>query len=101
MKQMRQTMVNKSRGSTFDSFLEEETLLEEIEALAIKRVIVFELKKIMEQEHLTKSEMARRIHTSRSQLDRLLDPLNTSVTLATIIKASHAIGKKFKLSIAA
>ncbi|MBA2654649.1 MAG: XRE family transcriptional regulator [Gammaproteobacteria bacterium] len=92
-------MSNKHKGSTFDSFLEKEGLLEEAEAVAIKRVIVFELEKMMKKEHLSKVELAKRIHTSRSQLDRLLDPLNTSVTLTTIVKAAHAIGKKIKLTI--
>lgn len=92
-------MSNKHKGSTFDSFLEEEALLEEAEAVAIKKVIVFELEKMMKKEHLSKVELAKRIHTSRSQLDRLLDPLNTSVTLTTIVKAAHAVGKKIRLSI--
>ncbi len=90
---------NKHMGSTFDSFLEEEGLLEEAEAIAIKRIIAFELEKVMAEKKMNKTKMAEIIHTSRSQFDRLLDPSNTSVTLNTIVKASHAIGKRIKISL--
>ncbi len=91
---------NKHHGSSFDSFLEEEGILEEVQAVAIKRVIALELEKKMKKIHLTKKETADRIGTSRSALDRLLDPRNTSVTLNTLIKASHFIGKKLLFSFA-
>jgi len=91
---------NKSIGSSFDSFLEEEGLLENAEAVAIKRVIAFELEKKMKKSHLTKKEIAEKIGTSRSALDRLLDPQNTSVTLSTLIRASRFIGKKLVFSFA-
>lgn len=90
-------MVNKHRGSTFDSFLSEEGLLESVEAVAIKRVISYELEHAMEKKHLSKAEMAAKMHTSRSALDRLLDPSNTSVTLHSIIKAAHALGRKVEM----
>lgn len=92
-------MVNKHRGSTFDSFLEEENLLDDVEAVAIKRVIAYELEQMMEKNHLTKSEMAAKMHTSRSALDRLLDPMNTSITLHTLIKITHILGRKFQFTI--
>lgn len=94
-------MANKHKGSSFDDFLAEEGLLEETEAIALKKVIAYELEQAMAKEKLTKTEMAARMHTSRTALERLLDPINTSVTLNTLVKAAHAIGKKISLSLAA
>lgn len=86
-------------GSSFDDFLEEENLLAEADAIAIKRVIAYQLEETMKKEHITKTEMAKRMHTSRSALNRLLDPLNTSITLATIESAVSAMGKCLKVQI--
>ena len=86
-------------GSSFDDFLEEENILAESDAIAIKRVVAFEVQKSMEEEHITKTEMAKRMNTSRSALTRLLDPLNNSITLATIETALAAIGKKIQIQI--
>ena len=86
-------------GSSFDDFLEEENILAESESVAIKRVIAFEVEKAMEEKHITKTEMAKRMHTSRSSLTRLLDPLNNSITLATIETALAAIGKRVQIQI--
>lgn len=91
--------MKKHRGSTLDSFLEEEGILELTEAVAFKRVIAYELEMKMKKDHLNKSEMAEIMHTSRSALDRLLDPNNTSVTLSTLVKAVHIIGKKLHVSL--
>jgi antitoxin HicB len=92
-------MRNKHKGSTFENFLEEENLLDDADAVAIKRVIAYELEKAMEKKQLSKSEMATKMHTSRSALDRLLDPTNTSITLHTLIKTIHVLGKKFQFAI--
>ena len=81
-------------GSTFDSFLEEEGIREQAEAVAIKRVLAWQLEQAMQEQQKTKQAMARQIHTSRSQLDRLLDPRNASVTLDTIARAARAVGKR-------
>jgi antitoxin HicB len=81
-------------GSTFDSFLEEEGIREEVEAVAIKRVLAWQLEKAMQEQQKTKQAMAKQLHTSRSQLDRLLDPSNVSVTLDTITRAARALGKR-------
>src|SRR6204780_5257732 len=81
-------------GSTFDSFLEEEGIREEVEAVAIKRVLAWQLEQAMEEQQKTKQAMAKQLHTSRSQLDRLLDPRNVSVTLDTITRAARALGKR-------
>jgi len=86
-------------GSSFDDFLEEENILAESDATAIKRVIAFEVEKSMEEKHITKTEMAKRMGTSRSSLTRLLDPLNNSITLATIETALAAIGKRVQIQI--
>jgi antitoxin HicB len=83
-------------GSSFDSFLEEEGILEEVEAVAIKRIIAWQLEQEMAAKHLSKKAMAERLHTSRSQLDRLLDPTQTAVQLDTIAKAAHAVGLRIK-----
>lgn len=90
--------VNKYKGTTLDSFLEEEGLLENAEAVAIKRVIAHELEKKMKKSHLSKTELAEKMGTSRSALDRLLDSSNTSVTLNTMVKAAHFVGKKLHVS---
>jgi antitoxin HicB len=87
-------------GSTFDSFLDEEGIREEVEAVAIKRVLAWELEQAMRQQQKSKQAMARQLHTSRSQLDRLLDPQNVSVTLDTITRAARALGKRVVIRVA-
>jgi antitoxin HicB len=84
-------------GSSFDDFLKAEGIYEEVTAKAIKRVIVRQLDDIMQQNHLSKTMLARRMRTSRAQLDRLLDPDNESVTLATLTRAAHAVGRKLRM----
>jgi predicted XRE-type DNA-binding protein len=93
-------MKNPHKGSSFDSFLEDEGLLDKTEAIAIKRVVTYELKKLMEDEHLTKTKLASKLHTSRSALERLLDPENTSVTLHSLVRTAAALGKKLNISLA-
>lgn len=87
-------------GSTFDSFLEQEGIREEVEAVAIKRVLAWQLERAMRKQQKTKQAMARQLHTSRSQLDRLLDPKNASVTLDTITRAARALGKRIIIRVA-
>jgi hypothetical protein len=87
-------------GSTFDSFLEQEGIREEVEAVAIKRVLAWQLEQAMRKQQKTKQAMARQLHTSRSQLDRLLDPRNVSVTLETITRAARALGKRVIIRVA-
>jgi len=91
-------MRNKHAGSSFDDFLEEEGILDEVDAVAIKRVVAYELAQSMSRGSITKTAMARRLETSRSQLNRLLDPENTSVSLTTLAKAATVLGKKLKVS---
>ena len=92
-------MGKKNIGSDFDTFLEEEGLLEQATAVAIKRYIAFQLSEKMSEEHLSKAEMARRMKTSRSALDRLLDPENPSVTLQTLQSAAQALGGRIKIEL--
>ena len=92
-------MKSQSRvGSSFDDFLDKEGLLEDSQAVAAKRVIAFQLAEEMAQQSLTKSELAKRMHTSRAALDRLLDPENPSVTLLTLLNAATALGGKLTVS---
>ena len=92
-------MANNMIGSSFDSFLEEEGITEEVETGAVKKIISFQLLETLRQEHLTKTELAKRLETSRAAVDRLLDPDNESVTLLTLIKAASVLGKKLKLEL--
>ena len=87
-------------GSTFNSFLEQEGIREEVEAVAIKRVLAWQLEQAMQEQQKTKRAMAKQLHTSRSQLDRLLDPRNISVTLDTMTRAARAPGKRVIIRIA-
>jgi antitoxin HicB len=86
-------------GSTLDSLLKDDGILEEVEAVALKRVIAWQLAKIMRAKKISKKTMAERMHTSRSQLDRLLDPDNAAVHLATITRAAKVVGKKIRLEL--
>jgi antitoxin HicB len=90
---------NKHVGSDFDSFLQDEGLLEDSEAVAAKRVIAYQIAQEMERTHVSQSELARRMRTSRSSVDRLLDPENPSVTLATLERAASAVGKRLKIQL--
>ncbi len=84
-------------GSSFDSFLEEEGIREEVEAVAIKRVLAWQLQQAMEKKKITKKAMAEELHTSRSQLDRLLDPANVGVSLDTMARAAQVLGKSLEI----
>jgi hypothetical protein len=86
-------------GSSFDSFLKEEGLHEEASAVAVKRVLAWELERAMTDGGVTKNEMAKRMHTSRSQLDRILDPDNDKIQLDTVFKAARALGREVKLEL--
>ncbi len=81
-------------GSTFDTFLEERGIRDEVEAVATKRVLAWQLEQAMKKQRKTKQAMAQELQTSRSQLDRLLDPRNTAVTLETITQAAKILGMK-------
>ena len=86
-------------GSDFDDFLKEEGIREEVTAAAIKRVIAWQLAEAMKRMHITKTEMAARMRTSRAVVNRLLDEDDTSVTLATLARASLAVGIPLKIEL--
>lgn len=86
-------------GSSFDDFLKEEGIYEEVTAHAIKRVIARQLDALMADQGLTKSALAKRMKTSRAQLDRLLDPENESVTLGTLTRAAQAVGRNLRMEL--
>ena len=87
------------RGETFDEFLEKDGLLAETEDAAIKEIIADQIKVAMHKQHLSKTAMAARMRTSRRQLDRLLDPKNPSVTLATLRRAATAVGRNLRVEL--
>jgi len=90
-------MNEKHLGSDFDEFLQEEGLLEEVEGVAAKRVLAYQIAQAMKEKELSKSAMARRMGTSRSSLNRLLDPSVPSVTLSTLQKAARVLGKSVRI----
>ena len=93
-------MKRKKIGSNFDDFLGEEKLLEQAQAVAIKRVIAYQIAEEMKIRKLSKTEMADKMRTSRAALERLLDPANSSVTLSTLERAASALGKKLRVELA-
>ena len=90
---------NPHTGSSFDDFLAEEGILEECTAVAIKRVLARQIEQEMKDRHLTKAAMAKRMETSRSQLDRLLNPENTGISLETMQRAASVIGRRLEISL--
>jgi DNA-binding Xre family transcriptional regulator len=86
-------------GSSLDDLLEEEGTLAQIESIALKRVIAWQVQQVMSEKKLTKTAMAKEMKTSRSSLERLLDPNNPSVTLDTIERAAMAIGKRVRFEL--
>ena len=92
-------MKKKNIGSSFDSWLREEGIYEETSANAIKRVLARQVEAAMQERGLSKAEMARRMHTSRAALDRLLDPQNDALTLSTLQKAATVVGREIRLEL--
>jgi hypothetical protein len=90
---------NKHRGGSFRKFLKEEGLLEEVEATALKRALALKVADLMKEGDLNKSTMAAQMRTSRAAVHRLLDPENTSVTLATLTRAARSLGRKLKIEL--
>ena len=90
---------NPYSGSNFDDFLKEEGFFEEVQAKALKRVVAEQIEDSMQSAKLTKMAMADKMATSRSQLDRILDPNNLSVQLDTLIRAARAVGKVVEIKI--
>ncbi|MEE8431618.1 MAG: helix-turn-helix transcriptional regulator [Candidatus Desulfatibia sp.] len=92
-------MKHKNIGSNFDDFLQEEGTLAETESVAVKRVVAFQIQQLMAEKNMTKTNMAKKMGTSRSSLSRLLDPTNMSVSLKTLEKAANSLGKKLTVQL--
>jgi antitoxin HicB len=89
----------KHRGSEFHEFLQEDAILEEVEARALKRAIALQLARLLEKQSISKTDMANRMKTSRAAVDRLLDAANPSVTLNTLEKAARVLGRRLKIEL--
>jgi DNA-binding Xre family transcriptional regulator len=94
-------MSKKNIGSSFDDFLKEEAMLDDATAVAMKRVIAWQIAEEMKAQNITKTELAKRMHTSRAALNRLLDDEDPSLTLTTLASAAAALGRKVKIQFAA
>lgn len=92
-------MSNEHIGSSFEDFLEQEGIAEEVISNAIKKLLSYQLLEKLEIENMTKSELATRLSTSRSAVDRILDPSNESITLHTLQKVAEVLGKKLKIEL--
>lgn len=86
-------------GALFEDFLKEQGTYEETTEQAVKRVLAFQIAQVMKEQKITKVEMARRLKTSRSQLDRLLDPENDRVTLGVLSRAARVLGRSLNLEL--
>ena len=86
-------------GASFAEFLDEQGIREEVEGQAVKELIAEQISAAMKEEGLSKVAMAERMHTTRAQLDRLLDPANPSVTLATLQRAAKAVGRQLTIAL--
>ena len=93
-------MKKQNVGSDFDEFLAEEGMLEEVTAVAVKRVIAWQIEQEMSAQKMTKTAMAKKMRTSRASLNRLLDENDTSLTLTTLAGAAAALGRRIKLELA-
>ena len=92
--------MNQYTGSNFDDFLAEEGILDEVTARAYKRLLALQVQDAMTEAQISKSELAGRLQTSRSQLDRLLDPENTAITLDSLERLARALGKQLVVRLA-
>ena len=93
-------MSKKNIGSNFDDFLKEEATLEGATAVALRRVIAWQIGEEMKAQQMTKTELAKRMHTSRAALNRLLDEADPSLTLTTLASAAAALGKTVNIQFA-
>ena len=95
----RKKQSNPHRGGDFTGFLEAEGILEEVELQAMKQAVAIQMRELLDEQELTKLQMARRMKTSRAAIDRLLDESNASVTLKTLGKAAKVLGRKVKIEL--
>lgn len=90
---------NQHIGPSREDFLKEEGILDGTRADVLKETLAWQVQQAMEKDKISKVEMARRMNTSRAALDRLLDPTNTSVTLQTLTRAAHAVGRDLRIEL--
>jgi len=91
------TRIKSAIGSSFDDFLRESDSLASSTAVALKRVIAWQITREMQSQKITKTELARRMRTSRAALNRLLDETDPSLTLTTLASAANALGRRISL----
>jgi len=91
--------VNRHKGSSIDDFLKEEGVLEGFQARAVKEVIAWQLEQAMKERKLSKRRLAAMMHTSRTQVDRVLDPNDGNVTIATLQRAAAIVGRKVQVEL--
>jgi DNA-binding phage protein len=91
--------MNQHTGSNFDDFLEEEGIIEEASAKAHKRLLALQIADIMKTENMTKTSLANKLQTSRSQLDRILSPDNTAITIDVLERLARAVGKTLHIEL--
>jgi predicted XRE-type DNA-binding protein len=91
-------MSKKNHGSSLDDFLKDEGVFEETQALAVKEVVAWQLAEAMQQRSISKTQLATLLKTSRSQVDRLLDPTR-DVTLSTLQRAAALVGRKVQIEL--
>ena len=91
--------INPRRGSSFDDFLKKEGIYEEVVAQAEKEILAWKLQSAMKEKKMTISALAKRMHTSRAAINRILDPANPSITLGTLEKAALALGKRWRFDL--
>ena len=94
-------MTNPHVGSSLDDFLAEDAMLQEVTAIAVKRVIAWQIQEEMASQKLTNTAMAKKMHTSRAALNRLLDETDTSLTLTTLAGAAAALGRQVRFELCA
>jgi antitoxin HicB len=87
------------KGSSFEDYLKEEGNADEINAIAVKRVLAWQIEQAMAKDNMSKNQMAKAMSTSRSQLDRILDPDNSRIQLDTVIKAAHVLGRELRIEL--
>ena len=92
-------MKHKNVGGSFDDFLKDEGILEAVEAVAIKRVVALQIREEMEKKHISKSDLANQMKTSRSALNRLLDPEDEAITFKTLKRAASALNKRLVIQL--
>lgn len=90
-------MINKNIGSDFEEFLAEDGILEECSAVAVKRVLSMELQDLMHEKHVNRTELAKRMNSSRSQIARLLNPEETGTSIDSLTRAAAAMGKHLEI----